>query len=71
VRHEFTEHDMFPVPEDVPELGIKAGFPAVIVGVYDGGRFLDLEIAHEDGSSTGFVGVCLDGVPRVVGYSFL
>jgi hypothetical protein len=70
---EFKEHGIFAVPEDVPELGVKAGDPGVIAGVYEGGRLLDLEIAHEDGTSAGFVDVRLDerGVPHVIGYSSL
>jgi hypothetical protein len=70
---EFKEHGIFAVPEDVPELGVKAGDPGVIAGVYEGGRLLDLEIAREDGTSAGFVDVRLDerGVPHVIGYSSL
>lgn len=70
---EYREHGLFAVPEDVPELGVKAGDPGVISGVYEGGRLLGLEIAHEDGTSSGFVDVRLDrgGAPRVVGYSSL
>lgn len=71
VPREFKEHGIFAVPEDVPELGVKAGDPGVIAGVYEGGRLLDLEIAHGDGTSVGFVDVRLDGrgVPHVVGHS--
>jgi hypothetical protein len=58
---EFEEHGIFTVPEDVPELGVKAGDPGVIAGVYEGGRLLDLEITHDDGTSVGFVDVRLDG----------
>src|SRR5215203_315312 len=73
VPSEFKEHGIFAVPEDVPELGVKAGDPSVIAGVYEGGRLLDLEIAREDGTSAGFVDVRLDerGVPQVIGHSSL
>jgi hypothetical protein len=74
VPSEFKEHGIFAVPEDVPELGVKAGDPGVIAGVYKGGRLLDLEIAREDGTSAGFVDVRLDderGVPQVIGHSSL
>src|SRR5215207_5472532 len=71
VPSEFKEHGIFAVPEDVPELGVKAGDPSVIAGVYEGGRLLDLEIPREDGTSAGFVDVRIDdrGMPHVVGYS--
>ena len=67
----FEEPGVFAVPEDVPELGVKAEDPGVIADVYESGRVLDLEIALDDGTSTGFVGVRLDrhGIPHVVGYS--
>jgi hypothetical protein len=73
VPSEFKEHGIFTVPEDVPELGVKAGDPGVIAGVYEGGHLLDLEIPREDGTSAGFVDVRLDGrgVPHVVGHSSL
>ena len=73
VPSEFKEHGIFAVPEDVPELGVKAGDHGVIAGVYEGGRLLDLEIAREDGTSAGFVDVRLDerGVPQVIGHSSL
>src|SRR5215212_10950424 len=73
VPSEFKEYGIFAVPEDVPELGVKAGNPGVIAGAYEGGRLLDLEIAREDGTSAGFVDVRLDdrGLPHVVGYSSL
>jgi len=73
VPSEFKEYGIFAVPEDVPELGVKAGDPGVIAGVYEGGRLLDLEIAREDGTSAGFVDVRLDerGVPQVIGHSSL
>jgi hypothetical protein len=73
VPSEFKEHGIFAVPEDVPELGVKAGDPGVIAGVHEGGHLLDLEIAREDGTSAGFVDVRLDerGVPHVIGHSSL
>ncbi|MDQ3638216.1 MAG: hypothetical protein M3426_09515 [Actinomycetota bacterium] len=71
--HEYKELGIFTIPEDVPELGVKAGDPGTIAGVYEGGHLLDLEIAREDGTSPGFVDVRIDedGTAHVVGYSRL
>jgi hypothetical protein len=70
---DYREHGIFAVHEDVPGLGVKAGDPGVIAGVYEDGRLLNLEIAREDGTSAGFVDVRIDdrGMPHVVGYSAL
>lgn len=70
---DYREQGIFALPEDVPELGAKAGDPGVIAGVYEGGSLLDLEIACEDGTSAGFVDVRIDdrGTPHVVGHSSL
>jgi hypothetical protein len=69
--YDYKESGIFAVPEDVPELGVKAGDPGTIAGVYEGGRLLDLEIGREDGTSAGFVDVRIDkdGTPHVVGFS--
>jgi len=47
--------DLVPIPEDVPELGVKAGDYGVVDFVYDDGRGLHVEIGREDGSTAGFV----------------
>ena len=71
VLYDFKELGIFTIPEDVPELGVKAGDPGTIAGVYEGGRLLDLEVARDDGTSAGFVDVRVDndGTAHVVGYS--
>jgi hypothetical protein len=70
---DYREHGIFAVPEDVPELGVKAGDMGTIAGVYEGGRLLDVEISRNDGASAGFVDVRIDdrGIPHVVGYAGL
>ena len=69
--HTYREHGLFAIPEDVPELGVKAGDPGTIAGVYEGGRMLDVEIVRDDGTSAGFVDIRLDqdGNPHIVGHS--
>jgi hypothetical protein len=69
--HDYRELGVFTVPEDVPELGVKAGDTGTIAGVYEGGRLLDVEIGREDGTSAGFVDIRVDkdGTPHVVGHS--
>ena len=69
--HGYAELDLFTLPEGVPELGVVAGSLGTIVGIYDEGRLLDVEIGCDDGTSAGFVDVRIDedGTPHVVGYS--
>jgi hypothetical protein len=47
--------DLVPIPEDIPELGVKAGELGVVDFVYDGGLGLHVEIGREDGTTAGFV----------------
>jgi hypothetical protein len=70
---DYKEQGIFAIPEDVPELGVKAGDMGTIAGVYEGGRLLDVEISRNDGASAGFVDVRIDdrGIPHVVGYAGL
>jgi hypothetical protein len=69
--YDFKERGIFTIPDDVPELGVKAGDPGTIASVYEGGQRLDLEVARDDGMSAGFVDVRIDkdGAAHVVGYS--
>jgi hypothetical protein len=71
VSYDYKEHGIFTIPEDVPELGVKAGPPGTIVGVYESGRLLDVEITRDDGTSAGFVDVRVqaDGRPHVIDHS--
>lgn len=71
--HTYKELETVEIPEDVPELGVKAGTPGTIATVYDGGRMLDVEVGREDGTSAGFVDLKLedDGTLHLVGYSTL
>ncbi len=62
---------MVAIPEDVPELGIKAGTMGTIATVYDEGRMLDVEVSHEDGITVGFVDLKLaeDGSLSLVAFT--
>ncbi len=63
------------MPEDIPELGIKAGDPGVVDFVYNDGRGLYVEIGREDGTTAGFVQLEAHAVSndayywRIVAYS--
>ncbi len=61
----YRELDLVPIPEDVPDLGVKAGDTGVVDFVYDGGHGLHVEIPREDGTSIGFVQ--LEAGSRAVG----
>jgi hypothetical protein len=52
---------------------MRRGDLGVIVGVYDNGRLLGVEIPKDDGTSVGFVDleVGADGSTKVVGYAVL
>jgi len=54
-RTTYEELEVVALPEDVPELGVKAGTTGTIVTVYEGGRMLLVEIGREDGTSVGLV----------------
>jgi hypothetical protein len=67
----YRAFDLVPIPEDIPELGVKAGDLGVVDFVYDDGRGLHVEIGREDGTSAGFVQLEADeeGTWHVVAYS--
>lgn len=67
----YEELDVVVVPEDVPELRIKAGETGTIAGIYDEGRMLDVEISREDGTTVGFVDLEVeeDGSLKLVAYT--
>lgn len=67
----YQELQMVAVPEDVPELGIRAGTMGTIATVYGGGRMLDVEVSREDGVTIGFVDLEVgdDGPLKLVAYT--
>ncbi len=71
----YRELDMVPLPEDIPELGIKAGYLGTIDHVYavrdEPGRGLYVEASRDDGSTIGFVQLEADeeGAWHVMAYS--
>lgn len=64
----YTELEVVPVPEAVPDLGIEAGFPGTVEHVYEGGHRADLEISREDGELIGFVTVDSRPKPHIVAH---
>lgn len=71
IRTTYRELEMVAIPEDVPELGIKAGTMGTIATVYDEGRMLDVEVSREDGITVGFVDLKLaeDGSLSLVAFT--
>lgn len=75
VNNTCTNLDFILIPEDIPDLGAKAGDTGVVDFVYDSGRGLHVEITREDGTSVGFVQLEADSrdngehVWRVAAYS--
>jgi hypothetical protein len=72
----YRELDSVRIPEDVPELGVKAGDSGVIVNMWEGefegrrGTWLLVEMPLDDGTSSGFVDLEVrpDGSVAVVGH---
>jgi hypothetical protein len=63
----YRELDLFEVPRDVPEIGVRAGEIGTVSHIY-GDCFFDVEIGREDGTSAGILDVRLeDGKPSIVG----
>ncbi len=69
----YKELDVVAIPEDVAELGVKAGDRGVIATIWDSGRMLDVEMPRDDGTSSGFVDLEVrpDGSTVVVGHAVL
>lgn len=69
-RTTYEELEMVAVPKDVPEFEIEADTMGTIATVYDGGRMLDVEVSHEDGTTVGFVDLEVgeDGSLSLVAY---
>lgn len=69
--HTYEELEIVEIPQDVPELGVKAGEPGTIDSIYENGRMLHVEAGREDGSTVGFLHIRVDekGTLRVVAYT--
>lgn len=73
----YRELDLVLIPEDIPELGIKAGTRGTVDTVYadgSGGQGLYVEVSRKDGTTAGFVqleagGTSGDGAWQVTSYS--
>lgn len=68
----YRELDVVPVPEDIPEIGVRAGDEGTVDTVYDGGRMVSVEMSSGEGRSFAFVDLRLEGPagePVVAGYT--
>lgn len=70
-RRAYEVLDLVTLPEDVLELGLKAGATGTIVTVYASGRMLLVEIGREDDTSAGLVDLKVeeDGSLRLISYT--
>jgi hypothetical protein len=57
-RTTYQELDMVPIPEDIPELGIEAGYLGTVDHTYavggEAGRGLYVEVSRPDGTTIAF-----------------
>jgi hypothetical protein len=57
-RTTYQELDMVPIPEDIPEFGIEAGYLGTVDHTYavegEAGRGLYVEVSRPDGTTIGF-----------------
>jgi hypothetical protein len=57
-RTTYQELDMVPIPEDIPELGVEAGYLGTVDRTYavegEAGRGLYVEVSRPDGTTIGF-----------------
>lgn len=62
---------MVGLPDDVPELGLKAGTTGTVSKVYDDGRSLMVHFGREDGTSVGLVDLRVeeDSSLRLISYT--
>lgn len=63
----YKEFEMAPIPDDVPELGVRAGTMAVVVDETIPGRFVIMEIVDAEGEVADVIDVELEPEPRVIG----
>ena len=70
-RITYRELEMVAIPEEVSELGIKAGAMGTIATVYNDGWMLDVEVSRENGATIGFVDLkgAEDGSLSLVAYT--
>jgi hypothetical protein len=75
VRGAYHQLDMVPIPEDIPELGIEAGYLGTVDHTYAIGdeveRGLYVEVSRPDGTTIGFTQLEADkeGVWHVMTYT--
>jgi len=71
----YRELDMVPIPEDIPELGIEAGYLGTVDHTYtvggEAGRGLYVEVSRPDGTTIGFTQLEADeeGAWHVMNYT--
>lgn len=63
----YKEFEMAPIPDDIPELGVKAGTLAVVIDETYPGRFVIMELAGEEGEVLDLIDVVLEPEPHVIG----
>ena len=65
-RTSYKELDVIPLPEDVPELGLSAGYPVTVVDIYPDGTLV-VDASDEEGRTLDLLDIEPDPAPRISG----
>lgn len=66
-KHTYAELEVVPIPDDIPELGIKAGTLGTVVDVLADGRLVTIDVLDDEGYTIDMIDVWLEPEPRVIG----
>lgn len=62
----YKKFDLIAIPEDIPEVGVKAGDEGAVVDIFPDGTLV-VEVVDEDGYTIDMFNVTADPKPRLVG----
>lgn len=63
---DYKELDIVAIPEDIPEIGIKAGVEGAVVDIMPDGTLV-VDVVDENGYTVDMIYVAPEPEPRVVG----
>lgn len=58
--------DVIAIPEDIPEIGLRAGAEGAVVDILPDGTLV-VDVVDEDGYTLDMIDIAVDPKPRVVG----
>jgi len=58
--------DVITIPEDIPEIDLKAGTKGAVVDIFPDGTLV-VDVVDEDGYTLDLIDIVIDPEPRVVG----